>query len=84
MLLSLGSYVLRVYGYTLLTPDTKNMIFCLEMLHGITFALMWVSAVDTARLLTPQVRESCLVVLMGCVFGRGPRADSCVAIEPSL
>lgn len=69
MLLSLCSYVIRVWGYTLLTPETIHYIFALEMLHGVTFALMWVAAVDAARVLTPPGWGTTIQSLLGSLYG---------------
>eukprot|EP01062_Namystynia_karyoxenos_P053238 TRINITY_DN43021_c0_g1_i1.p1 TRINITY_DN43021_c0_g1~~TRINITY_DN43021_c0_g1_i1.p1 ORF type:complete len:549 (+),score=175.27 TRINITY_DN43021_c0_g1_i1:152-1648(+) len=49
--LSYLSYAIRVAGYTFLHSDTRYYILLLELLHGSTFALMWVSAVERARLI---------------------------------
>ena len=38
------TYIIRAYGYTLLTHDTRFYILGLEILHGFTFAGMWISA----------------------------------------
>uniref|UniRef100_A0A7S2YHV7 Major facilitator superfamily associated domain-containing protein n=1 Tax=Entomoneis paludosa TaxID=265537 RepID=A0A7S2YHV7_9STRA len=45
----------RVYGYTLLTPDTKYLILPLEATHGITFALFWVASTNVSKALIVQV-----------------------------
>lgn len=79
------SYVIRVYGYTLLTPETvwyvyladvnmmasipildiyyfigchlvdcRRFVLLLELLHGITFALMWTAGVKFMTMIAPE------------------------------
>ena len=52
-LISMTSYFTRVYGYTLLTYDTRYYILALESLHGFCFATMWISSVDYAKEISP-------------------------------
>jgi len=47
------TYIIRAYGYTLLTHDTRFYILGLEILHGFTFAGMWISVVDYAKEMSP-------------------------------
>eukprot|EP01065_Artemidia_motanka_P042167 TRINITY_DN5608_c1_g1_i1.p1 TRINITY_DN5608_c1_g1~~TRINITY_DN5608_c1_g1_i1.p1 ORF type:complete len:468 (+),score=97.61 TRINITY_DN5608_c1_g1_i1:71-1405(+) len=52
--LSYAAYAARVGGYTLLHTDTRYWLLALEVLHGPTFALLWIAAVERARLLSAQ------------------------------
>jgi predicted MFS family arabinose efflux permease len=50
-LLSMTCFVVRVYGYTLLTPSTKWWILALESMHGVTFAMFWIVTTDVSKVL---------------------------------
>eukprot|EP00536_Pseudo-nitzschia_multiseries_P007092 jgi/Psemu1/319051/estExt_fgenesh1_pm.C_1600014 len=50
-LLSMTCFVVRVYGYTLLTPSTKWWILALESMHGVTFATFWIVTTDVSKVL---------------------------------
>jgi len=50
-LLSMICFVVRVYGYTLLTPSTKWWILALESMHGVTFAMFWIVTTDVSKVL---------------------------------
>jgi Na+/melibiose symporter-like transporter len=50
-LLSMVCFVVRVYGYTLLTPSTKWWILALESMHGVTFATFWTVTTDVSKVL---------------------------------
>ena len=52
-ILAMAAYVIRVFGYTFLTPNTINYIFALEILHGLTISTMWVASVDFAAAIAP-------------------------------
>ena len=56
-LLSMTCFVVRVYGYTLLTPDTKWWILPLEILHGVTFACFWVVCTDVSKTLINETHQ---------------------------
>jgi MFS family permease len=56
-LLSMACFVVRVYGYTLLTPDTKWWILPLEILHGVTFACFWVVSTDVSKTLINETHQ---------------------------
>ena len=67
LIVSLASYVFRVYGYTFLTHDTVWFILCLEALHGVTFTTMYISAMDYIRSITPDEWLTTLVsILIAC------------------
>jgi MFS family permease len=47
-------FVVRVYGYTLLTKETKWWILPLESFHGVTFACFWITTLDISKILVHQ------------------------------
>ena len=53
-LLSMTCFVIRVFGYTLLTPSTKYWILALESMHGVTFATFWVVTTDISKVLIDE------------------------------
>ena len=53
-LLSMTCFVVRVYGYTLLTPSTKWWILPLESMHGVTFATFWIVTTDVSKILIDE------------------------------
>ena len=53
-LLSMSCFVIRVYGYTLLTPSTKWWILALESMHGVTFATFWIVTTDVSKVLIDE------------------------------
>ena len=74
-LVSMVAYCIRVYGYCLITPETRYWILALESLHGITFACLWVAAVERARTLAPEWGGTIQSILdavyrcLGCAIG---------------
>ncbi|KAG7368981.1 major facilitator superfamily MFS_1 protein [Nitzschia inconspicua] len=50
-LLSMICFVVRVYGYTWLTPETKWLVLFLESMHGVTFATFWIVTTDVSKVL---------------------------------
>jgi PPP family 3-phenylpropionic acid transporter len=55
-IVAMACFVVRVLGYTLLTPATKWAVLLLEVLHGITFACFWVVSTDISKVLVHQTR----------------------------
>ena len=53
MVLSLVAYTMRVYCFTLLTPQTVWLLLPIELLHGVSFGLAWTVAIDFWRAVTP-------------------------------
>lgn len=49
-------FVIRVVGYTWLTPSTVSWVLLLEVMHGITFALFWTAAMDISKVLSLQTK----------------------------
>ena len=72
-LTAMVAYAARVYGYTLLTPATVHWVLALELLHGITFACMWIAAVEYVKVLSPPAwvatGQLLLSALKGCLGG---------------
>ncbi|CAB9507553.1 Major facilitator superfamily domain-containing protein 6 [Seminavis robusta] len=54
LIVSMISYSSRIIGYTMLTPETVNWVIAWEVLHGITFACMWIATVDYADSIAPK------------------------------
>jgi MFS family permease len=48
------AYVIRAFGYTLLTPSSVQLVLLLEILHGITFACMWIASIDFSAAAAPR------------------------------
>lgn len=71
--LSMVAQLIRLFGYTVLTEDTRWYILCLEILHGVTFACMWTAAVEYAKGMVPKQwassAQSTLSATLGCVGG---------------
>ena len=72
-LIAMSAYTIRVIGYTVLTPTTVYWILPLEILHGITFACMWIASIDfAARVAPPEwstTFQSFLSMTMTCLGG---------------
>jgi PPP family 3-phenylpropionic acid transporter len=82
-LVAMSAYSIRVLGYTMLTPATVYWILPLEVLHGITFACMWIASIDfSARVAPPEwstTFQSLLSMTMTCLGGSvGPIAGGYV------
>eukprot|EP00980_Cylindrotheca_fusiformis_P030945 scaffold25665_cov113-Cylindrotheca_fusiformis.AAC.5 len=67
------AYAIRALGYTLLTPSTVHWVLALEVLHGITFACMWIASVDFSARVAPEewstTFQSILSMTMSCIGG---------------
>ena len=76
-LVGLVAYAVRVWGYTLLTPQTVSWVLGLEILHGITFGCVWIASVDYAATVAPPAWSTTVqtlpnTVLYGIGGGVGP------------
>jgi len=69
MMISQLSYIIRVYGYTLLEPETKNWIILIEVLHGFTFGFLWVGAKEYQRIITPMGWQGTFSSLLWMIYG---------------
>lgn len=72
-LISLLAHATRVFGYTLLQPSTVHWVLPLEILHGVTFASMWIASVDYSATVAPEewstTVQSILSTVMSSVGG---------------
>ncbi|KAJ1457382.1 major facilitator superfamily domain-containing protein [Pelagophyceae sp. CCMP2097] len=68
MALSQLCYFTRVFGYTLLQPKTKYFVLVLETLHGCTFAMLWIAAVERARMIAPPGWGATLQTLLATTY----------------
>jgi len=65
--LSMISYIIRAFGYTVLTESSVHWILLLEVLHGITYACMWIASIDfSARAGPPEWSTTVQTVLSAC------------------
>jgi MFS family permease len=67
------AYIVRAFGYTLLTPSSVHWVLVLEILHGITFACMWIASIDFSAAAAPRdwatTFQSILSMTMSCIGG---------------
>lgn len=72
-LIAMLFYIFRVYGYTLLTEDTKDYILLLELCHGMTFGCMYTAAQEYARVISPRewlgTMQNIVNVVLYCIGG---------------
>ena len=54
MIIAMVSFIIRMFGYTLLTKSTLNYILLLELCHGLTFAMMWTASVNISSKIAPK------------------------------
>lgn len=73
-------YFVRVWAYTFLTKDNVWLLLPIESLHGFTFAILWIAAVEFTRSWAPKGWESasqsimsttyqCVAVFFGSIIG---------------
>ena len=77
MCIALFAYSIRANGYAFLTHDTVWWVLALELLHGLTFACMWIAAVDRSKELVSVEWGSTIQMLLGLfkdVLGGGAAA----------
>lgn len=74
LVVAMVAYSIRVFGYTLLSPETVHWVLLLEILHGITFATAWTATVDFSAQFAPKewstVVQSLTSAFWSC-FGGG-------------
>ena len=63
-LVALAAYVARAWGYTLLSRATVWLVLLLEVLHGVTFALMWSAATEFAKTRAPPGWDATLMSIV--------------------
>jgi MFS transporter, PPP family, 3-phenylpropionic acid transporter len=66
--IALFAYSTRVYGYTLLTPATVSYILALEILHGVTFACMWIASIDFSTQIAPPEWSTTVQSILSAAF----------------
>jgi Na+/melibiose symporter-like transporter len=76
-LVATAVYTIRVVGYTFLTLSTVTWILLLEVLHGLTFACMWIASVDFSAAIAPEEWSTTVQSILSAVFtcigaGLGP------------
>lgn len=73
ILLAQFALAIRVFAYSLLTPNTVSFVLLIEMLHGICFATAWSAGVKLALSIAPPGREATSQGILNAVFsGLGP------------
>ena len=53
-IIAMVAYSTRVIGYSMLTPSTVHWVLALEVLHGFTFASVWIASVDFSAAVAPK------------------------------
>jgi MFS transporter, PPP family, 3-phenylpropionic acid transporter len=66
--IAMTAYVVRVFGYTLLTPSTVFWILPLELFHGITFACMWIASIDFSASIVPREWSTTAQTILSATF----------------
>lgn len=69
MSISQISYIVRVYAYTRLEPETRYWIILIEVLHGFTFGFLWIGAKEYQRVITPIGWQGTFSSLLWMVYG---------------
>jgi len=72
-IIAMVAYVIRAFGYTMLTASTVHWVLALEVFHGITFGCMWIASVDFSFRVAPEewstTFQSVLSMTMSCIGG---------------
>jgi PPP family 3-phenylpropionic acid transporter len=66
--ISMAAYAVRVFGYTFLTETTIYWILPLEILHGITFACMWIASVEFSATVAPDEWSTTVQTILSACF----------------
>jgi len=66
--MALVAYIVRVFGYTLLTPDSKYWILPLEVLHGIGFSNVWMVSIDYSSEIVPSGWNSTMQTFLRSLY----------------
>ena len=64
------SYIVRVFGYTVLSESTVHWVLVLEALHGITFACMWIASIDFSAAAAPAEWSTTFQTILTVCFSR--------------
>ena len=73
MAIALLAFLIRMFGYTLLTTETVNYILLLECLHGITFGMMWTATVSiVANISPPDWKTTTMTLVQALTACLGP------------
>jgi len=67
--ISMLAYIVRAFGYTSLTPTTVHWVLLLEVLHGITFACMWIASIDFSATVAPPEWSTTVQTILSASFG---------------
>ena len=66
------AFIIRTFLYTLLTEENILWVLPIELLHGLTFSIMWTSATEFASEFCPKGLESvCMLILSFCFNNLG-------------
>lgn len=65
---SMLAYIVRAFGYTWLTPSTVQWVLALEVLHGITFACMWIASIDFSATVAPPEWSTTVQTILSASF----------------
>ncbi|CAJ1948299.1 unnamed protein product [Cylindrotheca closterium] len=72
-MIAMIAYIIRAFGYTMLTTSTVHWVLALEIFHGITFGCMWIASVDFSARVAPEewstTFQSVLSMTMSCIGG---------------
>lgn len=63
------AYFTRVYGYTLLSYSTRYYLLLLELLHGFTFATVWLASIDYVKEIAPEGWLTTFTSLFKGIYG---------------
>jgi MFS transporter, PPP family, 3-phenylpropionic acid transporter len=66
--IALLAYCTRVYGYTYLTVATVRYVLALEILHGVTFACMWIASIDFSAQIAPPEWSNTVQSILSAAF----------------
>lgn len=66
--IALLAYVIRVFGYTFLTPETKWFIIPLEILHGAGFSNVWLVSISYSSDVVPPQWMSTMQALIRSIY----------------
>jgi len=65
---ALAAYIVRVFGYTMLTPSTIWWILPLEVLHGLGFSNVWLVSIDYSSEVVPRGWNSTMQTFLRSLY----------------